>query len=262
MAPSSEPEPDTETSTTDTDERPLRIGLWNPGPTEIEAELRDGLPEAELAIVSEDSNPLAVHAVDCLLVDCSGPGTQAATMYETVRDAYPRKPLVVVTRGRSELDGDDLAEADRTAHVPRTESGLPIPLVSARCKRVAERSLAETDSDEPDEESGSITRAVGLSLLWGVAVLTYGVGDTITTIVAVYFVQGLGESNPIVVVLLNQFGIRGLFGLKIVVFVVAVGVNIRTRRRDDPWSYYGPPIFVAVVGAVLTVSNFLAIMSA
>mgnify|MGYP007020463594 FL=1 len=183
-------------------------------------------------------------------------------MYETVRDAYPRKPLVVVTRGRSELDGDDLAEADRTAHVPRTEGGLPTPLVSARCKRVAERSLAKTDSEEPDEETGSITRAVGLSLLWGVAVLTYGVGDTITTIVAVYFVEGLGESNPIVVVLLNQFGIRGLFGLKIVVFVVAVGVNIRTRRRDDPWSYYGPPIFVAVVGAVLTVSNFLAIMSA
>jgi|APHM01.1.fsa_nt_gi hypothetical protein len=262
MASSSESESDTETSTTDTDERPLRIGLWNPGATEIEAELRDGLPEAELAVVSEDSNPLEVHAVDCLLVDCSGPGTQAATMYETVRDAYPRKPLVVVTRGRSELNGDDLADADRTAHVPRTESGLPIPLVSARCKRVAERALAETDSDEPEEDTGSITRAVGLSLLWGVAVLTYGVGDTITTIVAVYFVKGLGESNPIVAVLLNQFGIQGLFGLKIVVFVVAVGVSISTRTREDPWSYYGPPLFIAVIGTVLTVSNALAIMSA
>ena len=64
MAPSSESEPDTATSTADTDERPLRIGLWNPGPTEIEAELRDGLPEADLAVVRADSNPLALPAVD------------------------------------------------------------------------------------------------------------------------------------------------------------------------------------------------------
>lgn len=243
--------------------RPLRIGLWEPGATAIEQELETEMSDGEVSIVGPESNPLEIHAVDCLVADCSGVETQAATVYEAIRDAYPEKPLVVITRGTNETQRERIADNEYTSHVPRTESGLPVPLVVARCKRLAKRPLAETDSkDEEQAASPTITQTVSLWLLWGVAVLTYGVGDVVSTIIAVYFVQGLGESNPLVLFLLNEFGIRGLFALKIAVFVIAVGINLGFRKRGDWLGYYGPPVFVAVLGAFLTISNLLAINAA
>ena len=244
-------------------QRPLRIGLWELGGTPVERELREELLDAELSVICGGSNPLEVHAVDCLVADCSGPDTAAATVYETIRDSYPTTPLVVITRGLNDAQREEIADAEHTAHVPRTDTGIPVPLVIARCKRLANRPLAETDTaPEPEELSPTVTQTVSLWLLWGVAVLTYGVGDFVTTIIAVYFVEGLGESNPLVVLLLNQFGIRGLFALKIVVFVIAVGINLGFRKRGDRLGYYGPPVFVALLGTLLTVSNLLAINSA
>lgn len=242
--------------------RPLRIGLWEPGVTEIQAELEAAMSEGEVWIVGPDSNPLEIHAVDCLVADCSGIDAQAASVYETIRGTYPKKPLVVVTRGTNEAQREQIADSEYTAHVPRTEAGLPVPLVIARCKRLAKRPLSETESDEPEVRSPTTTQTLSLWLLWGVAVLTYGVGDFVTTIIAVYFVQGLGESNPFVLFLLNEFGIRGLFALKIAVFVIAVGINLSFRKQGDWLGYYGPPVFVALLGTLLTVSNLLAIMSA
>lgn len=262
MASPSESTSDTDQPTNEPDQQPLRIGLWNPGETRIETELRDGLPDAEITVVGEGSNPLEIHAVDCLLADCSGTGTQAATVYDTVRDTYPAKPLVLVTAGGKPPTKTTPEELDQTAFVPRTESGLPLPLVSARCKRVSERSLTETAGDDTESETGVVPRTAMLWLAWGIAVVTYGIGDSVSTIIAVYFVEGLGESNPVVAVALSQFGIQGLFGLKFVVFLIAVGANIYSRSRGDLVSYYGPPVFVAAVGTVLTVSNVLSILSA
>ena len=259
-SPLSETEP---ASATDDDRRPLRLGLWAPGETAIERELAAGAPDVEFSAVDRSSTPIEIHAVDCLVADCSGPDTAAATVYETIRASYPDTPLIVITRGLNDTQREEIADAEHTAHVPRTDTGIPVPLVIARCKRLANRPLAETDTDPvPEELSPTVTQTVSLWLLWGVAVLTYGVGDFVTTIIAVYFVEGLGESNPLVVLLLNQFGIRGLFALKIVVFVIAVGINLGFRKRGDRLGYYGPPVFVALLGTLLTVSNLLAINSA
>jgi len=244
-------------------ERALSIGLWEPGATPIHAELESGLPDADVSVVGRNVNPLAVHAVDCLVVDCSPADPEPATIYGEIRDRYPEKPVVVITTGNDTGFIERVETAAHTAHVPRTETGIPTALVSARCKRVATRSFA-TDATESDDTptTRSVPQQFGLWVLWAIAVATYGIGDSLSTIIAVYFVDGLGEGNPLVAVLLAEFGIRGLFGLKILVFLIAVGINLQSRNRGDWLGYYGPPGFVALLGAVLTASNLIAIATA
>jgi hypothetical protein len=252
-------------SRNDAKDRSLRIGLWEPGPTPIRSELETGLPGADLSVVGRDVSPLEVHAVDCLLVDCSPSDPEPAAIYAAIRDRYPEKPLVVITTGGDTEFTEEIATAEHTAHVPRTESGIPTALVSARCKRLAARSFGSADSESDDDTSAaerSMSQRLGLWVLWAIAVATYGIGDSVSTIIAVYFVDGLGEGNPLVAVLLAQFGIRGLFGLKILVFLIAIGINLRSKTRGDWLGYYGPPGFVALLGAVLTASNLLAIATA
>ena len=252
----------------DTGEQPTRaltIGLWEPSTTPIKSELERGLPDAELRVVGRDANPLEIHAVDCLLADCSAPEVASATVYEQIRDLYPAKPLVVITTGGDTAFIERLETAEDVAHVPRTETGIPTALVSARCKRLAARPLSTADIDATEDtadDTRPMTHRLGLWVLWVIAVATYGVGDSVSTIIAVYLVDGLGEGNPLVAVLLAEFGIQGLFGLKILVFLIAITINLYGRQREDWVGYYGPPAFVALLGAVLTASNLIAIVTA
>ena len=246
-------------------ERPLTVGLWEPETTPIRSELESGLSDAELSVVGRDANPLEVHAVDCLIADCSAPEVASATVYEQIRDLYPEKALVVITTGGDAAFVERLETADDAAHVPRTETGIPTALVSARCKRLAARPLAAADTDTAEgttDDTRPMTHRLGLWVLWVIAVATYGVGDSVSTIIAVYLVDGLGEGNPLVAVLLAEFGIQGLFGLKILVFLIAITINLYGRQREDWVGYYGPPAFVALLGAVLTASNLIAIVTA
>jgi len=257
--------PESPPDTTEQPTRALTIGLWEPSTTPINSELERGLPDAELRVVGHDANPLEIHAVDCLLVDCSAPEVAVATVYEQIRELYPEKPLVVITAGSDTAFIERLETADDAAHVPRTGTGIPTALVSARCKRLAARPLSAADTDAAEEtadDTRPMTHRLGLWVLWAIAVATYGVGDSVSTIIAVFLVDGLGEGNPLVAVLLAEFGIRGLFGLKILVFLIAITTNLYGRKREDWLGYYGPPAFVALLGAVLTVSNLIAIATA
>lgn len=241
----------------------LRIGLWEPVSTPIESELATGLPEADLSVVGRDVSPLEVHGVDCLVADCSAASPEPATIYEGIRERYPEKPLVVLTTGGDTRFIERLEAAEHTAHVPRTETGIPTALVSARCKRMATRSFATGEIDSDDETTTrSVPQQLGLWVLWAIAIATYGIGDSVSTIIAVYLVDGLGEGNPLVAVLLAEFGIRGLLGLKMLVFGIAVAINLQSRKRGDWLGYYGPPGFVALLGAALTASNLIAIATA
>ena len=89
-----------------TTERALSIGLWEPGSTPIHSELESGLPDADVSVVGRDVNPLAVHAVDCLVVDCSPSDPEPATIYEEIRERYPEKPLVVITTGGDSYEAE------------------------------------------------------------------------------------------------------------------------------------------------------------
>lgn len=93
--------------------------------------------------------------------------------------------------------------------------------------------------------------------LWILAVLLYGVGDTVSTLIGLSF-GNVAEAGPLAAPAISTFGYPGLFGLKVVVFVSFVGV----------WSVlYTParvavPLALATVGGVVTVWNTVVVATA
>jgi len=94
--------------------------------------------------------------------------------------------------------------------------------------------------------------------LWLWAVLTFGVGDVLSTW---YFLQRPGnvESNPVALGILNEFGYFGLVAWKAVVFGLFAGLYRVTPREVR----VGVPIGLAVFGTLIiawnTVSSLLGI---
>lgn len=99
-----------------------------------------------------------------------------------------------------------------------------------------------------------------LYLLWGLAALTYGGGDVITTIILVYAIPGLGEANPIVRWALVTVGPLGLVALKLAVFGIGISVTWSGLKRRDRLMYYAPPIGMTVVGLGVTAINLRLII--
>ncbi len=94
------------------------------------------------------------------------------------------------------------------------------------------------------------------SSLWTVALATYGVGDTVTTVALLWFVGSVSEANGLVRLATENFGLGGLVGLKLLAFGVALGVCVAGVRSNDRVLYYLPPAALAVLGAFLTAFNF------
>jgi hypothetical protein len=102
-------------------------------------------------------------------------------------------------------------------------------------------------------------RTTEFFLLWLAAGLAYGLGDILTTSV-VFITPRIGESNPFVAVILNQYGLAGFISLKLVVFTVLLIISIKGAIDDDNLSYYGPPLLAILVGTALTVWNLKTIL--
>lgn len=95
--------------------------------------------------------------------------------------------------------------------------------------------------------------------LWLLAALTYGVGDVVSTLYAVLGIAGVDETNPVVRALLDSFGIPGFLLLKFLVFLVLISVSVQGARTDDRFSYYWPPVVMALLGVALTAWNLATI---
>ncbi|MES3160179.1 MAG: response regulator [Halorubrum sp.] len=91
--------------------------------------------------------------------------------------------------------------------------------------------------------------------LWLVAALTYGVGDVVSTLYAVFGVPGVDEANPVVDALLVNFGVPGFLFLKLLVFLVLISVSVQGARTGDRFSYYWPPLLASALGIALTAWN-------
>lgn len=91
--------------------------------------------------------------------------------------------------------------------------------------------------------------------LWIAATATYGVGDVVSTIAFLRYVPAVEEGNPVVVLALDAFGLAGLVGLKIAVYLVMLWISVYGAREGDGLLYYFPPVLLTVVGTFLTVSN-------
>jgi len=59
----------------------------------------------------------------------------------------------------------------------------------------------------------------------------------------------------VVVAALDAFGLAGLVGLKIAVYLVMLWISVHGAREGDGLLYYFPPVLLTLVGLFLTTSN-------
>ena len=96
----------------------------------------------------------------------------------------------------------------------------------------------------------SIKTLLTHSRLWAAAVLTFGVGDLLTT--TVFLITELNhEGNPLAVAAIDQFGLWVLVRWKIAVFAAFAALYRLTPQSTR----VGIPLGLALFGTVLTVWN-------
>lgn len=106
------------------------------------------------------------------------------------------------------------------------------------------------------------TRPREFYLLWFLALLTYGAGDTVTTAIAVFTVPTLAESNLVLAGVLARGGLAGFLLVKFLVLLAMLAISVRGTRRDDRFAYYWPPVATALLGVLLTGWNLRLLATA
>lgn len=92
----------------------------------------------------------------------------------------------------------------------------------------------------------------GFYFMWVCAIVTYGAGDFVTTVILVYRYSGYQESNPIVRWILEMYGIPGFLGLKALAFGIGIGVSLHAIGKRNTQLYYFPPVAMVLMGVVAT----------
>ncbi len=225
------------------------------------ADLAEGLSSRGIEVTQFGSipNPIELRDTDCLVLDVSGQSTDGVDVYDRVRSMHSTQPLVFVTATEEGSLLDAISDDPNAERIPRTKDGVPIALLSSRCKRFAGGGGASIKSSIQKTANTYRTGGITFYGLWAFAIATYGIGDFVSTLVALLFVPGLFEGNPIVLAVLQRYGIAGFVGIKVVVFAGALWMGIRGARDSDWFGYYAPPIVVGIVGTALTVWNTLLI---
>ena len=97
--------------------------------------------------------------------------------------------------------------------------------------------------------------------LWGLASLTYVLGDGTLTLLLLEADLGLVETNVAVRTALELFGSTGLFGLKAGVMLTCLSVSVWLGdAATDRLALYGPPSLLVVAGLGATVYNALFVL--
>ncbi len=97
-------------------------------------------------------------------------------------------------------------------------------------------------------------------VLWGLALLTYGIGDIVTTLWVVYGDPTLGEANPLIRWLLQTLSVPGFVGVKLAVFVIGARISWTAVTRGSVIFYYAPPLGMIVFGLYATAVNLVLIL--
>lgn len=131
-------------------------------------------------------------------------------------------------------------------------------------ERLRERDAAGTDGMTHDhaagDRAGSSVAAEPIYRrypqefygLWFLAAATYGFGDIVSTVLAVFADPGLVESNPVVSVVLAGYGVPGFLVVKFVILVTLLWISVGGARSRDRFTYYWPPIVATALGTALT----------
>ena len=91
--------------------------------------------------------------------------------------------------------------------------------------------------------------------LWLIAVLSYGVGDTATTLIG-YEVAHVSEAGPVVDGFVGGAGTPGLFAVKLLIFA---GFYLAWRLLPPP-GRAGIPLALSVVGVLVTAWNLVMLL--
>lgn len=92
--------------------------------------------------------------------------------------------------------------------------------------------------------------------LWLLAAVTYGVGDTVTTIAIMEYSRSVVEANAVVRAAVAAFDTGGLAALKAGVILTCLAMSVHAARDpDERLLSYGPPLLLVVVGTFATVHN-------
>lgn len=89
-------------------------------------------------------------------------------------------------------------------------------------------------------------------LWWWVAIAFFGVGDLLTTDIAIES-GTVGEANPIVRHLLDAFGFGGFVALKILAFALSYGVWRAVGRPNN----VGVPFALSAIGIAFSLWNLI-----
>jgi len=94
-------------------------------------------------------------------------------------------------------------------------------------------------------------------LLWTTAVIGFGIGDVVTTVVGLALV-GVVEANPLARPVIRELGVFAMISLKVLVFGLAA---VAWRWTPHPYSE-GIPIGLATLGVTLSVWNVTVVVVA
>lgn len=114
---------------------------------------------------------------------------------------------------------------------------------------------SQTGASHEGAAATSVEKSAGV--LWAAAVLSYGIGDTATTLHGLGR-NGVAEVGPIAGAIIGQIGPGGLLLVKLGAFAVfyAAWRGMSSPRR------LGVPLALTVVGVAVTIWNLLVLFSA
>jgi CheY-like chemotaxis protein len=178
---------------------------------------------------------LAGHDVAVVLLTAADPGYD---LFRSGVDAYLSAPVdaAALVRTIERLQKRDTAGDDETTHEHSRDQKNASDRVGSS---VATKPLYRR---YPREFYG----------LWFLAAVTYGVGDIVSTVLAVFTDPDLVEFNPVVSVVLAEYGIAGFLAVKIVILVTLLWISVGGARSNDRFTYYWPPAVATALGIALT----------
>jgi hypothetical protein len=136
---------------------------------------------------------------------------------------------------------------------------LPPPPTAEEQTEDAEPTPEPTDTEIQEMQPLYKRRTREFYLLWLATALSYGLGDMITTSY-VFVTPRLGESNPLVSVILGQFGLTGFVATKLGIFGFLIAISVTGAINNERLSYYGPPVLAVLIGLGVTLWNLWTIL--
>lgn len=198
--------------------------------------------------------------IDVLIVDDATVDTDDCTR---VLRAFAGRDAAVLLLTGPDPDADVL-QFDTDAHL---SAPIDAETVVRTVERLRERAAADgRGATHAPNDSDTVASSVATApvydrypgefyALWFLAAATYGFGDIVSTVLAVFSGPGVAESNPVIAAALANFGLPGFLGVKVVIFAVLVWISVGGARSGDRLSYYWPPVVATVLGTGLTAWN-------